>query len=170
MGGAPGGQHTQGSQSLWGPRPAGGGGAPGPHPSWRRGLLALQAAAPPPHRTVHPPQGPRGSTHAEVSRRGGPQSDRMNPACGRTLKPTVITSVTRGVLVTGQLTGWPKRLLPAQVHSQMPHGSLQVTPSLLGSMVIIVSERFFHLKRGIKWEHGVAHSGFAPAAPRSPVP
>ena len=78
--------------------------------------------------------------------------------------------VARGVLVTGQLTGWPEWLLLVHVHSQMPHGSLQVTPSLLGSMVIIVSERFFYLKTGIKWEHGVAHSGSAAAAPRNPVP
>ena len=94
----------------------------------------------------------------------------MNLPVAAPLKPMVITSVTRGILVTGQLTGWPEKLLLAHVHSQMPHGSLQVTPLSSGSRVIIVSERFFYLKRGIKWEHGVAHSGSAAAAPRSPVP
>ena len=93
----------------------------------------------------------------------------QSPSYGPTPSPWS-SPVTRGVLITGQLTGWPEWLLLVHVHSRMPHGSLQVTPSLLGSIIIIVSERFFYLKRGIKWEHGVAHAGSAAAAPRSPVP
>ena len=106
---------------------------------WPSRLLSL-----PPHRTVCPAQGPRGSNRAEVSRGEGLRVTGQSCLWPHP-KPTAmaVTSVTQGVLITGRLTGQAERLLRAHVHSRMSHPSLQVTPLYSGSRVISVSERFF---------------------------